>query len=318
MGSEPGKYYYISETLRNWAIVIGGLFVFFWYGCDLNSARLMREQVDARIKAATEPLVTELAKLDTKLRAAEIERTKAEGEIAELSADYQATPIIRLQPSIVPGTSYKGVREFSLDADISNDGRAPVKLREIALIVSKGFSTVTAADKIDRTQRLWDLERQLGYTPPTNQPVSSNPASEAVPSPDSEYQRLHQDCPHGELFGLYESTDVQWETVERLTSTQPIDANLLPGSAISQIFPFVLTENLDHNYAWYKIELTVRLQDHPEQVFAFVIPTGRQSNPVPYKEEVGYSHTRQIELTSPRKWTTQSPMAPIRVRKRSK
>lgn len=304
--NEHPHWYQVSETTRNWAITLGGLVIFLWYGCDLNSARLLREEVDARVKKQTEPLRVKLTKLDTELRAAQIAKESAEGQIATLTAARQSTPLIRLRPVVTPTSSYKGVREFSLDAQVLNDGQTPLRLSDIVLSVAQGRGSDDAIDKIFRTQRLWELEALLPTKAPSNGENETSPAR-------VEFDQLHRECPHGQLLALDgASKDVQWQDVERLSTTRKVNTELLPGNSMSDVFAFVLTEDVHHNFAWYRFQLTINLVDHPSQTFTFFVPTGRESEPIRRYEPTSVTYRQSPpDQTVNRVWTTQSPLVPV-------
>lgn len=307
--NEP-RWYLISETIRNWAIAAGAVFIFFWYGCDLNTARRLSAEVDARVNKKTEPMRVQVAGLEAQFKLIQIAKEKAETKLAEQEAARNDVPTIRVQPTIDSSASHKGVRELSLDTQISNDGKVPVRVRGVTLAVWNGHVTTNVMDKISRTQRLWELEPYLSIAPPPNPDGLPNPPTkERV-----EYEALHRDCPHGQLFALDSSSkDVTWTKIDALSSVRTLEAELKPASALSQVFAFVLTENLYHNTGWFKFELSVELDDHSSQVFTFFVPTGREVDP----RQTNYTVAKMVpgRLTEQsaviyREWSTRSPLAP--------
>jgi hypothetical protein len=110
-----------------------------------------------------------------------------------------------------------------------------------------------------------------------------------------------------------QSSDIHWEEVVGLSSSRKLSTELQPDNLISQVFAFVLTENLYHNMAWYKMELTVALAQHPPQVFTIFVPTGRQVDPTPgyrvaktvYEEKNG-----PIAEEPPVEWTSRGWLVP--------
>lgn len=306
--SDQPRFYLISETIRNWAIAAGAAFIFVWYGCDLNTARKISAEVDARVATITEPLRVDLEKLNSKLREVQIAKETFEVEIAKHETGRKLSPVIRVKPFVESSNSYKGVRAFTLETLVANDGEVPVRVRKISLNVLTGRVSKDAGDVIDRTQKLWDLEPYA--SPGLLSDVTGTP-SEA----QTKYQELHKDCPHGILISLDSSSkDIEWEKVDHLSPVRTLNADLLPKASLSQMFAFILTENLYHNFNWYEFQLVVELDGHPSQVFEFLLPTGRQSVPRRIYAEVAkmVPETSTNESADVREsWTTRGSLVPV-------
>ena len=287
-------------------MVAGAVFIFFWYGCDFNTARKLSAEIDARVAEKTEPLRVDLAKLDSRLREVQIAKESAEAELAKHDAARKLTPVIRVKPFVDGSASYKDVREFTLETLVSNDGEVPVRVRAVSLNVLKGQATASTKDKIDRTQRLWEIEPYLNASQLPDEADASKEAQIA-------YDKLHQDCPHGLLFAIDPaSKDVDWKKAEGLSTVRILDLDLSPGNSVSQIFAFVLTENLYHNASWYEFELTVELADHPSQVFRFLVPTGRQNETSGFRQVAKVVHETINGAPSDVRgfWGTRGSLAP--------
>jgi hypothetical protein len=328
MGETKSRGHEISAEIRGWAIAFAALVVFTWYGCEHNAAQNKVADATANLAEKTgddqarkvqfDAMQSQLAALTAAETANdEIAIKDYAAKQAAFEQEERGSPSIRVLPELIQSASYNGVREISLDTEITNIGRVMANVRQIKVNVSAGCVAPGAFDKINRTQQLHVLEQQLDESnsaqvlPPTPQDglyiVAPNPLQ-------LQYDQLHSECPHGLIFALAnDSKDVVWTALPDKSWTCNVDMRLAPNASASQIFPYVLTESRYHNATWVRFEAVVTLDTGSAQNFQFIVPLARQSD---FAAIVNYKTARyegsEDGMAAPSVFRPRSPLAPIR------
>ena len=215
MASDTPWHVHWSATARNAVMTLAaicGAFVFIRWGAPQSTAQLKITTAEAEIKAHDSQLIGIKEKLHImESRIAEARATKLQADI-----DRDTTPVLAVKPVVDQTSSDRAVREIRIETHFENIGRTDVAIEPY--LESRGVfchaATQEATDIIERTQKLFDIERQLSPFS-IDPPNLVEPAKSQYEALRGEFDRLHKDCPHGRIFLVGPgSQDVKWEKVD--------------------------------------------------------------------------------------------------------
>lgn len=218
----------MSDNHPDWAIawdigikaaaLVGAVFVYFTHGCEFN-----------RINSHVTRLEGQLSEAQTELSRATIALTEAQTKqtSSELAARVVVTADID-QP-ILEGP----LSEINLQLVASNIGNESATIDSVEVEVYRGDMTEAAIDVVKRARTLLEIERQNPWSHPENEQLIQ------------EYNKLHEDCPHGHLFLVGDdSDDISWKRYVTLRGQS--NHVLPPGQAARADFVLMSTHFYSH------------------------------------------------------------------------
>lgn len=237
------------------AAVVGLVVVYFTHGCEFNQLQNKLSNLELSVKDA-----------NTKLADAQAEAAKSGIQLsnvqAELTAAQKAKTEIEIGPRIVVTPQLdqpqldEPLQEVRLVLIISNIGNASAKISSAEVDVFRGSFSASASKVVENAKNLLRLERQM--RPPdvlfdTNPkpPSDPNTIANAQQELQRQYDELHKDCPHGRLFQLEGTTDMDWK--KALILRKQSEMVLTPGQSVRVEFVLMSTHFYRHPL-WLRLE----------------------------------------------------------------
>lgn len=292
-----------SALVLTWLPVIcslGSLCLFVFYGRRLQESQITVGQVEARVKTVTEPYVTKMTQLETEIRAIQKDREVAEAIRSTAAASSDIASRLEVTPRLARANSVKGVSDVKVEFSLKNIGTAPVEIKNFEMAVLLGTVTPEVKTVIDKTNVLFDVQTQI-------EDAFDEQKKDAL---RAQWEGLHQDCPHGQLFAVDElGKHVKWQEVADLKTLRKVDLSLEAGESSSVLFTYVLTENTYHHGSWYRFRLTVGTGEKVKPSYELVLATGQDDdNDNIYGKEAG---VRVVEETKTSTWQPLSPIPSV-------
>lgn len=312
--SNAPRGYFVSETIRNWAIIAGAVFLYFTYGCPAHNYDLQLKSIDnemrlrqERIAQATEDTQIRLKQLEGKVVESVAALNKVQAEAAQVEMRQQTTPSLLIKPAVEQWPSEDDVRQVRLALEFANAGREPVEVREIALKVFSGRITQNEYGLISQTQDYARAKRIIAQF----DGASSIPTSEAdrIKWAQSVIERHEKEgeCPHGRVLLISkESSHVEWREVVDAGKTRSARHLLAPQDAVTEEFLFILTDAQSPHWQWFRFEVAVNKGTSSERIIEFNLP----GFPVQEYYEHKYSGRQELQH-APYRWEPSSPLLPI-------
>jgi len=261
------------------AAILAGAYVFFFHERYERLSNLVKLQVEERVATATEDLQVELLDLQAELTEAQADKAESEADIYKGKAKASAAPRLQVNHSIDEGSELRGVRQLRLRVEIENIGTPSVDINKVGLQIFAGNPSEGTADVLQKTQELHglfskanQLAIQLGSGYAMEQ-VEYGRMHASWQQLTLDYDTLHEDCPHGQLFSVSKENDhFDWMELPEHARDDKLDVTLHSEQVTSLDFVYVLTESFDHHANWFRFVLTVNPGQEPSPQFEMIEP----------------------------------------------